>query len=993
MDKVFYIDNIITKAESSKGSEGLNIAGYANTTDKDRQGDVVLASAWAKGIDNYRTNPVLLFQHNANTPIGRVNKIRVDHKGLYVDATISSAAEKNHGIQTLVRDGALKSFSVGFRVKDQNLDQNSETSIITELELLEISVVSIPANQTSLFSVRKSFDNQEDYKSFCESFSAEKEDKEILHVGTTDFIGDHYHSFELIGDTSEGRTSWTSHGVEPHTHTISNKELHDHEGHTHTIRITDVLDDKTKGTVENSSSGLIFEFDENSKEKTMATDTIANDAEVEIAEELSTKEVLEPVVEKKEAIEEEKVVKDDAKDEDLEADDNPYEPIPFENHLNSATSRLSNGSFVNYKGSRWKITKIATTDSPRFNLKEVDINGSDLSETLSIDALSTSIINEWDVGSAYDVILDKTELSLELTETLREEIKKDFKELATMSELDLFNLKSLNEVESSVENQKKLNKILNLKSLSTSEWTDTNFVAAKNICSTITKLLEVNKSDERDLALMLAGYASQEKNEMENKENTDMATQSVGEPIVLETQTTEEEVPAPVAEKASVQVSEPRVEELVKQAGAAAIKNQDAELDAAEKNEVHKELEELRALKADLAQHRDEVIASKTTKMQYHENNSNLSAFSQKDMADAYMLASIKGPAAFEATKMAQRMKAVITGNSLQTSFSEDVQKEMEQELVIWPMLRTIDVDGKNFDIPVSDEDVDLNVAMFPSGTFVTGVGDTTNVPTSYQNLMKVVSHTPHKFMVTTHLPKDEAEDSLVPLLPFLREGASRRLARSIDRSFLRGDGTISGFDATIASATGDMASVITGIVARCNDVASDGLKVFTGANATTASALNIATARGKMGKYGLNVASDDLVYVTTVEGYNELVQTADFRTVDTFGDQATYHKGTVGAIWGIPVVVSEFMTDKGATTTANNSVGVLFHKPSFVVTQRRGIEVESEYLPRQQVTGLYMSARVDMHPLTTVSTAGALSTTYSMGTVIQTGTGVDPRI
>ena len=37
---------------------------------------------------------------------------------------------------------------------------------ITDVELLEISVVSVPCNQDSLFSIRKSFDNDQDYKEF-----------------------------------------------------------------------------------------------------------------------------------------------------------------------------------------------------------------------------------------------------------------------------------------------------------------------------------------------------------------------------------------------------------------------------------------------------------------------------------------------------------------------------------------------------------------------------------------------------------------------------------------------------------------------------------------------------------------------------------------------------------------------------------------------------------------------------------------------------------
>ena len=109
-NKTLYLNSAFETKSYKKGSKSLNIAGYANTTAKDRAGDVVTAQAWAKGVENYRRNPVLLYQHKHDNPIGRVDKITVDKKGIFVEAAVSEAAEKNHGVQTLIKDGALKSF-------------------------------------------------------------------------------------------------------------------------------------------------------------------------------------------------------------------------------------------------------------------------------------------------------------------------------------------------------------------------------------------------------------------------------------------------------------------------------------------------------------------------------------------------------------------------------------------------------------------------------------------------------------------------------------------------------------------------------------------------------------------------------------------------------------------------------------------------------------------------------------------------------------------
>ena len=178
-DKKFYIssDDIEVKA-ASKVKEKFKIAGYANTKDKDRVGDIVLPEAWAKGVEHYRKNPVLLYQHDHGKPIGRSEIVSVDKKGIFVEASVSDAAEKLHGVQTLIKDGALKSFSVGFRVKDADFDRSSDTFVVKDLELLEISVVSVPANQESLFSIRKSFETDESYEEFKKQFTSENNDEE-----------------------------------------------------------------------------------------------------------------------------------------------------------------------------------------------------------------------------------------------------------------------------------------------------------------------------------------------------------------------------------------------------------------------------------------------------------------------------------------------------------------------------------------------------------------------------------------------------------------------------------------------------------------------------------------------------------------------------------------------------------------------------------------------------------------------------------------------
>lgn len=149
--------------------DSIFIEGYASTTDIDRSGDVVPSSVWEKGIQNYLKNPIILSQHDYDDPVGRMTDYRVDSKGLWIKARVSAAAE----IFSLVKDKVLTAFSVGFRIMDAEYNAAAEVFMIKELELVEISIVSVPCNQNTVFNLSKAFDNTEDYSKFKEQFAPE----------------------------------------------------------------------------------------------------------------------------------------------------------------------------------------------------------------------------------------------------------------------------------------------------------------------------------------------------------------------------------------------------------------------------------------------------------------------------------------------------------------------------------------------------------------------------------------------------------------------------------------------------------------------------------------------------------------------------------------------------------------------------------------------------------------------------------------------------
>jgi HK97 family phage prohead protease len=167
-DKIFHWSSTLKMlGEADDGS--LEIKGSASTIDLDRAGDIIEAEAWTKsgGLNNFKGNPIILFNHDYNKPIGRATDVVVTDKGLEISAKISKAAGE---VKDLIKDGVLGAFSVGFKVKDAEYMTQTDGYKIKDAELFEVSVVSVPCNQAATFSIAKSFDNMDDYKEFQKQF-------------------------------------------------------------------------------------------------------------------------------------------------------------------------------------------------------------------------------------------------------------------------------------------------------------------------------------------------------------------------------------------------------------------------------------------------------------------------------------------------------------------------------------------------------------------------------------------------------------------------------------------------------------------------------------------------------------------------------------------------------------------------------------------------------------------------------------------------------
>lgn len=124
--------------------------GFANKSVPDRIGDLIGKKAWK--LDNYKKNPIILFNHDHSKPVGKMLKVEATEDGLFVKGRIANSKDPDISrVRDLVKEGILNSLSVGMRVEDE--ERKGDINHIKACELHEVSIVSVPMNQDSQFSL------------------------------------------------------------------------------------------------------------------------------------------------------------------------------------------------------------------------------------------------------------------------------------------------------------------------------------------------------------------------------------------------------------------------------------------------------------------------------------------------------------------------------------------------------------------------------------------------------------------------------------------------------------------------------------------------------------------------------------------------------------------------------------------------------------------------------------------------------------------------
>lgn len=136
--------------------------GYAAVFENvDSAGDRIVPGAFAKSLAQCRTEgrfPPLLWQHDTQKPIGVWEDMYEDGHGLYVRGRLfADDIAQAREAYALLRENVVSGLSIGYRTVQSSRDTAAAgVRILSELDLLEVSIVTFPANDRARVRAVKS---------------------------------------------------------------------------------------------------------------------------------------------------------------------------------------------------------------------------------------------------------------------------------------------------------------------------------------------------------------------------------------------------------------------------------------------------------------------------------------------------------------------------------------------------------------------------------------------------------------------------------------------------------------------------------------------------------------------------------------------------------------------------------------------------------------------------------------------------------------------
>jgi HK97 family phage prohead protease len=152
-DVVHKVHLDVGKAYSPEGGQ-LGLEFILSDMTPDRYDDVIVADGW--DLQNFQKNPIALFNHNPDFPVGRWEGLNIKDGALrgHLKMAPIGTSPRHDELHKLIDAGILRAVSVGFRPIESKPRGTSGGLVYTKSELVETSLVSVPANPNALLAAR-----------------------------------------------------------------------------------------------------------------------------------------------------------------------------------------------------------------------------------------------------------------------------------------------------------------------------------------------------------------------------------------------------------------------------------------------------------------------------------------------------------------------------------------------------------------------------------------------------------------------------------------------------------------------------------------------------------------------------------------------------------------------------------------------------------------------------------------------------------------------
>lgn len=134
----------------STDTPGL-ITGYGSVFGvKDSYDDIVASGAFTKSLAEWRSRgemPSMLWQHDQKEPIGLWTDMVEDERGLRCSGNLLLTVPEGQKAYEHLKAGTVKGLSIGFKTVERSWNYETEVRTLTQVDLFEVSLVTIPANR------------------------------------------------------------------------------------------------------------------------------------------------------------------------------------------------------------------------------------------------------------------------------------------------------------------------------------------------------------------------------------------------------------------------------------------------------------------------------------------------------------------------------------------------------------------------------------------------------------------------------------------------------------------------------------------------------------------------------------------------------------------------------------------------------------------------------------------------------------------------------